>query len=1086
MWTVNGAAQTPGQKSIAFTMDAVVTAIAQYTTYTGFTLSVQSTPAPWLSIGSSTGNYGVTNYMETEVEYGASVNLQAPATDPPGYVFSQWTVNGAPQSSGQKSVTFRVEGAATAVAQYSAGYTLSVMSTPPTLQAVASSTSDGGTTSYTVPGVVYGTSVNLQAPASDPAGYAFLQWTLNGAAQPAGQKSITFTMEGAVLAEALYLANAGSHTLTVRSTPPGTVGISSSTGQGGTTLYTQSGIGYGASVNLQAPASDPAGYTFSQWMLNGQEQADGQKSITFTMDGPVTAVAQYAADIGYALTVESTPATGLSIASSTGQSGATNYTTGGVGEGTSVNLQAPATDPAGYTFAHWTVNGAAQIPGQKSISFTMDGAVTAVAQYTASAGYALTVQSTPAAGLSIASSTGQGGTTNYTESGVGEGTSVNLQAPATDPAGYLFSQWTVNGAAQPFGQKSVTFAMDGSVTAVAQYLPTGNALTVESTPPAGLAIGSSTGQKGTTNYTLNSGVGPGTSVNLQAPAADPAGYTFSQWTVDGAAQTFGQKSITFTTDGALTAVAQYTLNGYALSVQSTPPTGLAIGSSTGQNGTTNCTIPALAYGTSVNLQAPATDPAGYTFSQWLVNGAAQPAGQKSIAFTMDGVVIAVAQYTANVGYALSVQSTPATGQVITSSTLHGGLTNYTVGGVAYGTTVNLQAPATDPAGYAFSGWTLNGAAQSSGKSATFPMDGALTAVAHYTANIACTLTVQSTPPPALIIGSSTGQGGLTNYTKSGIASGTTVNLQAPASDPAGYAFSEWKVNGAPQTPGQKSVTFPMAGSLTAVAKYTANTVYPLTVQSTPATGLSIVSSTGQGGATNYTKTGVAYGTSVCLKAPATAPGGYAFCQWTVNGTAQPSGQQSVTFTMDGAVTAVAKYALAGYALTVESTPAGLSIGSSTGQGGTTLYTKTGIAYGTTVNLQAPATDPAGYAFSEWTVNGAPQPPGQKSVTFTMDGAVTAAAVYTKNTAYALSVKSTPPTGLLISSSTGQGGRTNCTHSAVAYGTSVCLQAPATDPAGYTFSQWTVNGAAQPAGQKSVMFPMTGATTAVAVYVINAP
>ena len=57
---------------------------------------------------------------------------------------------------------------------------------------------------------------------------------------------------------------------------------------------------------------------------------------------------------------------------------------------------------------------------------------------------------------------------------------------------------------------------------------------------------------------------------------------------------------------------------------------------------------------------------------------------------------------------------------------------------------------------------------------------------------------------------------------------------------------------------------------------------------------------------------------------------------------------------------------------------------------------------------------------------------------------------------------------------------------MAYGTSVNLQAPATDPAGYTFSQWTVNGAAQPAGQKSVTFTMTAATTAVAIYVKDVP
>ena len=139
----------------------------------------------------------------------------------------------------------------------------------------------------------------------------------------------------------------------------------------------------------------------------------------------------------------------------------------------------------------------------------------------------------------------------------------------------------------------------------------------------------------------------GTSVNLAAPATDPAGYTFSQWTVNGAAQTAGQKSITFTMTGAMTAVAQYTLNGYTLTVQSTPPTGLIIGSSTGRRRHDELHDDGVAYGTSVNLQAPATDPAGYTFSQWTLNGAAQTAGQKSITFTMDAAMTAVAQYTAN-------------------------------------------------------------------------------------------------------------------------------------------------------------------------------------------------------------------------------------------------------------------------------------------------------------------------------------------------------------------------------------------------------------------------------------------------------
>ncbi len=97
---------------------------------------------------------------------------------------------------------------------------------------------------------------------------------------------------------------------------------------------------------------------------------------------------------------------------------------------------------------------------------------------------------------------------------------------------------------------------------------------------------------------------------------------------------------------AMTAVADYTANTYALTVQSTPPTGIAITSSTADGGTTNYKVSSVAYGKSVNLAAPATDPAGYTFSQWTVNGAGQTAGQKSITFTMPAAAAtAVAEYT---------------------------------------------------------------------------------------------------------------------------------------------------------------------------------------------------------------------------------------------------------------------------------------------------------------------------------------------------------------------------------------------------------------------------------------------------------
>jgi len=1068
-WTLNGVAQTSGQKSITFTISAATTAAAQYT-LNDYTLTIQSTPPAGLGIGSSTGDGGTTDYTVPGVAYGTSVNLQAPAFDPAGYTFSYWTLNGAAQPSGQKAITFTMNAAMTAVAQYTLNtYTLNVQAAPPTAIAITSSTTNGGTTNYTDT-VAYGTIVNLQAPATDPAGYTFSYWTLNGAAQPSGQKAITFTMNAAMTAVAQYTLN--GYLLSIQSTPPAGLAIGSSTGDGGTTNYTVPSVAYGAGVNLQAPALDPAGYTFSYWTLNGAAQPSGQKAITFTMNAAMTAVAQYTLN-DYMLTIQSTPPAGLGIGSNTGDGGTTSYAVPSVAYGAGVNLQAPALDPAGYTFLYWTLNGAAQPSGQKAITFTMNAAMTAVAQYKLNT-YTLNVQATPPTGIAITSSTGNNGTTSYTDT-VAYGTSVNLQAPATDPAGYTFSQWTVNGAPQASGQKSVTFTMSAAITAVAQYTVNGYTLTVQSTPPTGVSVASSTGNNGMTSYTDT--VAYGTNVNLQAPALDPAGYTFSYWTLNGAAQTSGQKAITFTMNAATTAVAKYTLNTYTLIVQATPPTGIAITSSTADGGTTNYTVSSVAYGARVNLQAPATDPAGYTFSSWTLNGAAQTSGQKSVTFTMSAAMTAVAQYTVN-GYTLTVQSTPPTGVSIGSSTGNGGTTSYT-NSVASGTSVNLQAPATDPAGYTFSSWTLNGAAQTTGQKAiTFTMTAATTAVARYTPN-ACTLSVQSTPPTGLTISSSTGHGGATNYTKTGVAYGTNVNLQAPATDPAGYTFTYWTLNGAAQTSGQKSLTFTVAVGTTAIAMYTP--IYTLSVQSTPHAGLSIGSSTGHGGTTYYTKTGLVNGTNVNLQAPM-ASTGYVFSHWTLNGTAQTSGQTSLTFTVTAGTTTVAVYEPT-YTLSVQSTPpSGVSVGSTTGNNGTTSYTNS-VASGTSVNLQAPATDPAGYTFWYWTLNGTAQPSGKKSLAFTMTESMGAVARYMLNS-YTLTVQSTPPTGLSIGSSTGHGGTTNYTKANVAYGTSVNLQAPATDPAGYTFSYWTLNGAAQTAGQKAVTFTLTAGTTVVAQYTVG--
>jgi len=102
--------------------------------------------------------------------------------------------------------------------------------------------------------------------------------------------------------------------------------------------------------------------------------------------------------------------------------------------------------------------------------------MTAATTAEASVAYPLTVESTPLNGVVITSSTADGGMTNYTAPGIAYGTVVNLAAPAADPVGYTFSQWTLTGGQQPIAfttsadLKSITFAMSADITAQAVYV----------------------------------------------------------------------------------------------------------------------------------------------------------------------------------------------------------------------------------------------------------------------------------------------------------------------------------------------------------------------------------------------------------------------------------------------------------------------------------------------------------------------------------------------------------------------------------------------------------------------------------------
>jgi hypothetical protein len=90
---------------------------------------------------------------------------------------------------------------------------------------------------------------------------------------------------------------------------------------------------------------------------------------------------------------------------------------------------------------------------------------------------------------------------------------------------------------------------------------------------------------------------------------------------------------------------------------------------------------------------------------------------------------------------------------------------------------------------------------------------------------AVTLAVRSAPVAGLDISSDTGHGGVTDYALPGLASGARVTLTVPAADPAGLAFARWEVNGVDRSAGVRSVSFALGEDTTAVARYVPPVIY---------------------------------------------------------------------------------------------------------------------------------------------------------------------------------------------------------------------------------------------------------------------
>jgi len=857
-------------------------------------LTVQSSPMTGVPI--TGGRPGTTNYT-ANCNLNEVVSLTAPATRTTAggvrWNFVKWTVDGVDRVGNPISVTMNNDHTAVAVYERQT-WTLMVRSSGVT--GVSITGDKPGTTNYSVT-CTDQESVSLTAPAVHMAAGAvqwnFIKWAVDGDDKIGNPISVTMSAEHAAIA--FYQKQ--TWTLAVQSS--GVTGVSIAGDKPGTTNYTAT-CDDESTVLLSAPlvhtAAGGVRWNFVKWTVDGVDRVGN--AVTVMMGGSHTAIATYQQQT-WTLSVASSPVIGVAVTGT--RPGTTSYGAT-CNDQESVTLTAPEIhllDGVGrWDFVKWAVNGVDRTG--RTISITMDSDYVAVAYYQQHT-WTLSVQSSGVTGVSITGT--KPGTTNYTATCT-DHQPVSLTAPAVHTAAggvrWNFVKWTVDGADWAGNPISVTVV--ASHTAVAVYQQQTWTLSVQSSGVTGVSI---TGTKpGTTNYGAT--CTDQQNVSLTAPSVHTAAggvrWNFLKWTVDGADRVGNPISVTMAANH--TATADYQLQTWTLSVQSSGVTGVSI---TGTKpGTTNYSATCTDQ-QSVSLDAPGLFTAGggvqWYFVKWTVDGSDVVGNPISV--TMSAAHTAVAVYQQQViTRTLLVQSSGVTGVSITGT--KPGTTNYSASCTDQ-QSVSLTAPSVHTAAggvrWNFVKWTVDGV-DKVGNPISVTMDANHTATAYYQQQ-SWIVAVQSSGATGVAITGN--RPGTTNYSAP-CADQFVVSLTAPSMHSAGgvqWLFVKWTVDGADRVGNPISIT--MDAHHTAVAVYQQQvTTWTLSVQSSGVAGVSITG--GKPGTTDYTAT-CADQQVVSLTAPVVQPGAggvrWAFANWTVDGV--PKVGNTISVTMDADRTAVALY-----------------------------------------------------------------------------------------------------------------------------------------------------------------------------------
>ncbi|MFB3890190.1 MAG: beta strand repeat-containing protein [Candidatus Bathyarchaeia archaeon] len=566
----------------------------------------------------------------------------------------------------------------------------------------------------------------------------------------------------------------------------------------------------------------------------------------------------------------------------------------GYSNGESVPISAiPA---AGWSFQGWTGDAS----GSSNTTITITRNMTVTATFIRIPTYTLRMYTVGQGTVTPGNGTFQSGTV------------VNIGA---QPApGWAFQGWSGDAT----GSANTTVAMTRDRTVYATFIqgPSQYTLTVSSDPG-----GYTAPEAGEHQEPL------GSTVPVWA-YANP-GYTFSHWLLDGALWgSFNPINVAMDGNHAVHAVFAQTQTMRTLNVSST------------QGGSTNPAtgVYSVANGSSINVTA--TSNAGYSFSNWLLDGAnAGNANPITILMDEDHALQAVF---AQVFYNLTVSST------------FGGSTNPANGTYPEPAGSIVTVTATPIGGYNFSYWMLDGVNAGSANPFNVTMNQAHSIYAVFTTDQTYSLTVSSTT------------GGSTNPAPGVYSYGFNSTVQVTAMPSSGYGFNYWLLDGA-NVGSQNPISVTMNANHTLRAVF--NQTFSLTISATA------------GGSTNPSPGTYNVTVGSTVQVTATAAPGYTFSRWLLDGVNAGS-LNPISVTMNASHTLMAVFNQTVF-LTVNAA-----------QGGSTSLTVGEHAEPAGSIVQVTAYADSGYVLSHWLLDGA-QAGTANPISVTMDRNHTLQPVFTQ-------------------------------------------------------------------------------------------